>query len=580
MAPIHGGPPRRATLSFVLLLFAMLGVLLPFAPAPVAASASPAPSAAGSAVAGSWTAAWGIPMAWGFGAPVNATVRQLATLSAGGDAVRVRVSNAFGKTPATFGAASVGVQSFGGAVVAGSLQNLTFGGSPAVTIPAGATAYSDPVSLEVSAGQTLAVSVFLSGTVLASVHPCCAPKIQSYYTPNNAGNHVDDLAPTWFHANYFSEWVDAVDVSGSVAPGVVAALGDSITDGFRSAALDWPEALQERLRSLPASQQPAVLDEGIAANTLVTTTVSDALLGGGPPGLARIQRDVFSRPGVTTIILAEGTNDLWFGATAAQVIAGMEEVVALGHAAGIRVIGTTILPRAGSERWTLAMEAERLQVNTWVRTSGAFDGVVDFARVVEDAYDGGCQTAAIFPPFDSGDHLHPDPAGEKAMADAVDGELLSLPPLPTLPVVVPVTSTVAPGIPPVPLGVTETGVTPTAVTPTFVTHEFTVSPSTRTPGCDPGPEAIVPASLVPLPTPSPSPSPAPSPSPSPRPLAAGTPGGKGLSGTDRVLLGVLGVSLGLAVVLGLGIIPVRKHHQAAGRTPGGPGRGPPDAWRQ
>lgn len=512
-------------------------------------------------------------MAWGYGSAANATVRQLATLSIGGDAVRVRISNAFGKSPVTFDAASVGIQLAGAAIEPGSLKGLTFSRAPALTIPAGATAYSDPVDMEVQAGQTLAVSVFVSGTALASVHPCCAPKTQSYYTANNAGNRVNQLTATGFLGNYFGEWVDAVDVRGAVAPGVVLALGDSITDGFRSSVLDWPEALENRMKSLALNERLGVLDEGITANTLTTTTVSDALTGGGPPALARLQRDVLSQPGVTTLVLAEGTNDLWFGATPAQVIAGMEQVIAEAHAAGIRVIGTTILPRAGSAKWTPAMEANRHVVNAWVRAGGAFDGVVDFARVIEDAYDGQCQPSAFFPPFDSGDHLHPDPAGETEMANAVEATMLSLPSLPQLPVVVPVTSTVVPSIPPI------SGATKSDVTPTVVTHEFTVDLSTRTPNCDPGPEAIVPASPTPpsRSTPSPAPSPTPTPSRSPGARHAASPGspaaGRGVWQADRLLLGALAVCLGLAAVLWLGIIPARRRGRTQGRGPGlGPGR--------
>jgi lysophospholipase L1-like esterase len=517
-------------------------------------------AAAGSA---GWTAAWGVPMAWGYGTATNATVRQLARLSAGGDLIRVRLSNAFGNAPLTVGAASVGVSAGGAGLQAGSVQMLTFGGSVSATVAVGAVAYSDPVPMVVSAGETLAVSVYVPGAALASVHPCCAPKVSSYYTANGAGDHVDDLAGRAFRANSWSEWVDAVDVMGTAAPGVVVAFGDSITDGFRSAALDWPEALQERLSALPAADQWSVLDEAITANTLTTTTVSDALKGGGPPGLARLERDVLSQPGLQAIILAEGTNDLWFGATAGQVIAGMEQVVAVAHQQGIRVIGTTILPRAGSLQWTQAMEANRQEVNDWIRTGGAFDGVIDFARVIEDAYGGACDPAAFYPPFDSGDHLHPNPAGETAMANAIDGSLLGLPAVPALPVRVAVTSTVTPA---------------GAVTPTVVTRTVSVGPEDRTPGCDPGPLFLPGLAVPPLltsPTPLESPSPIESPSPNQSPAALAPGRGGGLSHRDRMLLLGGGAAVGLLAVLGFGVAPLERSRRRRARSRRPPGSSRP-----
>jgi lysophospholipase L1-like esterase len=545
---------------------AALSVLMVAGPGAAVASAG-APPATG------WEASWGLPMAWGYGVATNATVRQLVALSIGGQEIRVRLSNAFGTQPLLFGAASVAVQAKGAALVPGSSVALTFGGSPEVTATAGEVVYSDPVSMTVQAGETLAVSVYVPGAALASVHPCCAPKISSYFTPNGSGNHVGDLAGSSFRGNAWGEWVDAVDVGGSPAPYVVAALGDSITDGFRSAALSWPQALVERMASLPVADRPGVIDEGITANTLTTTTVTDALKGGGPAALSRIGRDVLSHPAVRVIVLAEGTNDLWFGASAGQVIAGMQQVIALAHHAGVRVVGTTILPRAGSDMWTPAMEQNRLQVNQWVRSSGAFDGVVDFARVIEDAYDGECQLGSFFPPFDSGDHLHPDPAGETAMADALDTALLGIPSAPALPVVVSVTSTVTPAT-------ATPSVTPTAaVTPTVVARQVTIGPGSRTPGCDPGPLVIAGSSPFPAASPTPSPSPSPSPVPSPRttkPATVALPSGSNGS-VHRWLLVGGAVVVGVAVLAGMAALPVGSHR---GRTrpgarpgPGGSGRG-------
>lgn len=503
-------------------------LILLLAAIPTAATAS-----GGSSAQPVWRAAWGLPMAWGYGVATNVTVRQLVDPSIGGDELRVRLSNAFGTNPVFFAGASVGVQATGAALVAGSDTPLTFGGAPGVTVSAGQVTYSDPVAFDVEAGVTLTVSVYVPGSALASVNPCCSPKVNSYYTANNAGNHLADLAGAAFRANDWGEWVDAVDVAGSPAPGVVVALGDSITEGFRSASLNWPEALVERLALLPSTERPGLINEGITANTLTTTTVSDALKGGGPPALSRLQRDVLSQPGTRTIILAEGTNDLWFGATAEQVIAGMQMVSAVAHQEGIRVVGTTILPRAGSANWTSGMDRFRQQLNTWIRTSGAFDGVADFARVIENAYDGACQPDAFFPPFDSGDHLHPDPAGETAMANAVDTTLLGLPSAPTL----------------------------TAVVTSTPTSTVRV-PVARTPGCDPGPDSI--AASSPAPSLSVTTSPSASLSPQASPPAPGA--ALGPRGKAWFLGRLLFVGAGLAVLVGLQAVLHRRARRRQRRT--------------
>ena len=204
---------------------------------------------------------------------------------------------------------------------------------------------------------------------------------------------------------------------------------------------------------LPPSERRAVVNEGITANALTSVVGTDARTGGGPSGLSRLALDALNQAGVTEVILFLGTNDLWFGASAAQVIHGLEQAIAEAHAAGVRIVGVTLLPRSGSveERWTPLQQSYLQQVDHWILTSGAFDGVLNLATSVSDVYGGACDPTAIFPPYDSGDHLHPDAAGQTAMADAVDPSVLELPAMPEVPPLLGVRATVGcrgiPGIP-------------------------------------------------------------------------------------------------------------------------------------
>lgn len=423
----RAGPWRRLAVAFAA---AAIGLMIT-APAPAtspgSAPALPKPSTG-------WRAAWGSAMAWQYGVAINATVRDIAQVTLGGTAVRIRLSNAFGQVPITFSNASIGLQGQGAALVPGTLRPITFGGRRFVTIPAGGLVYSDPVAIRVHAGQFLAVSLYVPGAAPVSVHPCCAGGVVSYYTPNGGGDQVaNPLAiPFALSSPVWQRWLDAVDVSGVPSDGTIVVLGDSITDGFHS-GLRWTDVLARRLDQLPQPQRFGVVNEGISANTLTTPPRSYALIGGGPPGLVRLQRDVLSQPGITDVVLFLGTNDLWFGDTATQLIQGMQQAIQRVHAAGLPIYGVTLLPRAGSELWGPVQEAYREQVNTWIRTSGAFNGVIDLAAVTANVYNGACNVKQMFPPYDSGDHLHPNPAGQTAMGNAINTALFGLPPVPTVP---------------------------------------------------------------------------------------------------------------------------------------------------
>jgi lysophospholipase L1-like esterase len=194
----------------------------------------------------------------------------------------------------------------------------------------------------------------------------------------------------------------------------VVAFGDSITDGFHSAVganARWPNDLARRIGAGPAGAVYPVVDEGISSNRVLTESSTS-----GPSALDRFRRDTAAVSGVRYVILLEGINDIETGRTsAAALIAGDQALIAHAHAAGLVIIGATLTPYRGSVFYSAAGEAERQAVNRWIRTSGAFDGVVDFDRAVRDPAD----PLRLLPGYDSGDHIHPGDAGYQAMADAV-----------------------------------------------------------------------------------------------------------------------------------------------------------------
>lgn len=383
-----------------------------------------------------WRVAWGSAMAWAYQTVSSATVRSLVRVHVGGDAVEVRVSNRFGKSPLAVGAATVAVSAGGAALAPGAATVLTFAGSRGVTVPAGGSVTSDPAALATSPEQVLAVSVFVVGTAsLTSHYPCCEASTPSFVSGPGSGDLTSDASGSVF--GYRAPWsrlVDAVSVRRPASsPGSIVVLGDSISDGFNS-TVRWPDLLQQRIDALPPGQRPAVIDEGNTANTLTALANSDAATGGGPPGLERWASDVASLPGVSTVVLFLGTNDLYFGASAAQVIAGMGHATTAAHEQGLRIVGVTLLPRRpGGEAWTPLQQRRLAEVNRWTLSTTAFDAVADLAPVVSDIYGGQCDPLALFPAYDSGDHLHLSAAGAAALANAFPLSVLGLPPLPPVP---------------------------------------------------------------------------------------------------------------------------------------------------
>ncbi|OMI34513.1 secreted protein [Streptomyces sparsogenes DSM 40356] len=384
-------------------------MLMALAAAALAVQAVPA--TAGAAPAGSEVVTWGASAdRLGEGVP-DRGYRLVVHTSVGGNDLRVRLSNAFGDRPVTFDSAYAGVQSAGARLVRGSNRRLTFGGARSVTVPAGATATSDPLPGRTAAGTDLVVSVHSPDAAGPATGHGMAMQT-SYvsrgdHTAEDGAAHWDGTTGSWFY-------LDAVTVRAPSGTGAVVALGDSITDGWQSSTdLDrrWPDYLARRLRQSAATAVKGVANEGISGNKVLAD-------GAGQSALHRLDRDVLSHPGVRAVFLFEGVNDIkaHTGVTAQDLIAGYREIVQRAHAAGKRVVGATVGPFKGWPEWDPEAEAVRQEVNAFIRDSGAFDAVTDFDRVLRSPYD----HERILPSFDGGDHLHPNDKGMQAMADAVD----------------------------------------------------------------------------------------------------------------------------------------------------------------
>jgi lysophospholipase L1-like esterase len=395
-------------------------------PAMAASGAQSSPSAAGGA--GNWVTAWGASQVVGSDVPgstcpagtglTDQTVRNVIFLSAGGSRVRIRLTNAFGTEAMRVGHASVAVQASGARAVRGTLHALTFGGRRAVTLAAGGAALSDPVPLRVAALSALLVSVYVPGpTGPVTNHPFTAQ-----------GNYLGrgDLAGSVSGAAYGDTpcWmlVSGVNVSAPAhVIGTVVALGDSITDTANTtgnANRRWPDDLARRLNALPGPTL-SVVNAGLGGNRLLAPRPGQPYYG--VPALARLDRDVFAQTGVRAVILLEGVNDIGYNATADEIIVGYQQIIARSHARGLAVYGATITPFGGSIVDSAPAEKTRTDVNTWITTSHAFDGVIDFAAAVADPG----RTTALNPSYDSGDHLHPNDAGCQAMAGAIDLRMLT-----------------------------------------------------------------------------------------------------------------------------------------------------------
>ncbi|WP_328624758.1 SGNH/GDSL hydrolase family protein [Streptomyces sp. NBC_00353] len=343
--------------------------------------------------------------------PSDRSYRLVVRTSVGGSGMRVRVSNAFGDRPLVIGSAYAGLRKSGARLVAGSNRKLRFDRAESVTLAPGEIRYSDPLPGRTEAGSDLAVSLY----VRTAGGPATGHGMALQTSYATAGDHAAeerDGAYTEQIGSWF--YLDAVSVDTGPGTGAVVTLGDSITDGWQSTTdknLRWPDFLARRLHGTPSSTVQGVANAGISGNQVLVD-------GAGQSALARLDRDVLSLPGVRTVVLFEGVNDIksHSGVTAASLTAGYRRIIDRAHAAGKCVVGATVLPYQGWSEWDPQGDAVRMEVNEWIRTSGAVDAVADFDKVLRSPYN----PQRLLPTFDGGDHLHPNDKGMQAMADSID----------------------------------------------------------------------------------------------------------------------------------------------------------------
>jgi lysophospholipase L1-like esterase len=379
---------------------------------------------------GSWTSspqpAWGGDFPVPLGIPANLwkqTDRQTARLSIGGSRVRIVLSNEYGKTPLTIGAAEIALAGEAGNIKEGSAHAVTFGGNPTIVIPPGAPAISDPVDMSVDPLALVSVGLYFPEvTPLTTIH--WDGHETAYVGAGNQVANVDFKADSKLTQRAF---LSEILVDAPAGAHAVVAFGDSITDGDGS-TIDgndrWPDRLAGRLAKV-GGPPVAVLNEGISGAKIL----SDRM---GVNALARFDADVLSQPKADTVILMMGINDVgWPGTglaahdpepTAEAIIEGYKQLIARAHAHGLRIIGATLTPfgdafagTAFEGYYTPEKEKIRVALNDFIR-SGAFDGVIDFDKVVVDPQKPGYS----LPKFDKGDHLHPNAAGYEAMGGAID----------------------------------------------------------------------------------------------------------------------------------------------------------------
>ncbi|MFI7700355.1 GDSL-type esterase/lipase family protein [Nonomuraea sp. NPDC049480] len=347
------------------------------------------------------------------GSLCDLTVRNIVRTTVGGTDSRVRLTNAFGDRPVTFGHVYVGVPRSGAALEPGSNRMVTFGGRPCVTLPSGETGLSDPLPGRVPSLARLAISIHLQGhhpaptgrnraTVPAERPAGSARDTAAAYRSRPGDHAADEDGAAYVEPLTVWHWLDALVVTTPGPVPVVAVLGDSFTVGVGAeAGHGWADLLAERAPF-------AIVNEGVSGGRVLTP-------GTGRPAEERLTAEVLTKPGIDTVILLSGINDIGAGARPDALVAAYRRMVDRAHAAGVRMIGSTLAPFAGAEYFTGEGERTRTAVNAFIRHGGVFDGVADFDAALRDPAD----PLRLHPGHDSGDHLHPSTAGHHAMAAAV-----------------------------------------------------------------------------------------------------------------------------------------------------------------
>ncbi|MGB9031203.1 MAG: SGNH/GDSL hydrolase family protein [Acidobacteriaceae bacterium] len=353
----------------------------------------------------------------------DATLRQIVRISVGGTTLRVHLSNAFGTDSLHFTAVHIGrpLSPGSAAIDPASDKPLAFSGSTDVTIPAGAETISDPIDYPVPPLSNLAITFHLDAPPTPETgHP--GSRSTSYSLHGDFVSAAD--LPNAKHVDHWYQ-LSGIDVLAAPPAGSIVALGDSITDGHATITNGndrWTDVLAERLQASPATHNIGVLNQGIGGNHLLTD-------GLGPNVLARLDRDVIAQPGVRWLIVFEAVNDLGgltrlgavspaeHAAFVARILAAYQQIIDRAHAHGIEIIGATITPFVGSDYYHPGppTEADRQTINAWILAPGHFDATLDFDKVVRDP----AHPDRMLPAEDCGDHLHPGPAGYRAIGESI-----------------------------------------------------------------------------------------------------------------------------------------------------------------
>jgi lysophospholipase L1-like esterase len=377
-----------------------------------------------------WTASWATAVmradAGSALSPVSAegvTIRQFVRISTGGKRLRLRLSNAFGTEPLKLSSVRVALatRTEPGAVRQGTSRPARFNGVDTIVIPAGAEYASDPIDIPVNGLATVAVSFYLPKAPQSqTIH--YISKATSYLARGN----VSDF-PVLRNAVQVEHWYQlaAIDVDAGPDAGTIAVLGDSITDGH-GASLNgndrWTDILAQRLQADAKTRNVGVANFGVSGNRLLKE-------GGAPAGIVRFNREVLSQPGIRTLVVFEGVNDIGMisreGPVTPEardaVVTGLKsayaQIISYAHARGIRVVGATLLPFGGTKvyRSDVTADADRQRVNSWIRAPGHFDAVIDFDEIMGDP----AARERLKPAYDTGDGLHPSAAGYRAMGEFV-----------------------------------------------------------------------------------------------------------------------------------------------------------------
>lgn len=383
-------------------------------------------SVGGSPAAQEWTGTWARATS-GYtevGPWEDQTLRLAVRSTTGGHKVRVRLDNTFAARPVTIGAASIALQE-DGPTTYGAAVPLTFDGAPGAVIPAGGRLYSDPVEVLLPPHTEALISIHLPEQVTAA--PIHYAAVDTNYTsPPGSGDQTLDRTGEPY-TGVVDQWPFVTGIEVTDGPGAVVTFGDSITDGIRStrdAHTRWPDVLSDRLGQSRDLPHPGVLNLGVAGNRVTADGYPGegvSVYANGVSMLHRAQRDVFSQSGVGSMVVFAGINDLRWGASSEEVIAGLNRLARMGNEHDVRVFVATLAPCAGSARCTATVEEQRYRVNSYLREQvhdpeSSFAGVWDFDAVLRDPE----FPTRLRPEYDSGDHLHPGDAGLRAIAESVD----------------------------------------------------------------------------------------------------------------------------------------------------------------